>query len=603
MRSFLPIKGPGGRFLTPREKVALLVLGITLVLCLLTLFAGDRAYAGEAGNPVSSLVAMICKAVGGGILAMYGIVLVWSGLIYFKGEKVADVAPLGGRMFAAACVALGVSGALGIAQLQSAGSLGHTIGAALNNTMGPSAGFPLLLVLMMLGVHLASQGAWTAIREPALAGDAATRAPTGSLSGGFGLDLPPPESRFQNGPALPDDGDPTADERTFAVTQAMEEIERQQGVRIVDVESNRPSIGEDVEDAPAPAAGTEEAEVQAGLAEVSEILSVADMPAALPAPSYAKDEYDDGTIDVTPTEVIPSKWVPRAETATDAAGTTEDATKDATEGARASSHEEDEEEVEELISAHPLRAVPAEPAAEAQDSEDDEDHEEDEEEEYVDSAEDAEEDDDEEAEEEEDDDVEDDDVEEDEEYEEEGEDGDEEEEDEEYEDEDDDELEEEADEDELDELDEDGDEEDEEEDEEEEEEDDDEEFEDDEVDDQADEDEEEELDDEDEADEEALDEEQAARPVQAELWAFEDRTDDDQAAATQQDKGGRIHVEPERPAYAAAQADGAGADDSDDPYASGGLLRRLQQAPRTMLPPEEEDRSYTSFDWRGRPLE
>ena len=39
MRKFLPIKGPGGRYLTPNEKVALLILGLTLVLCVLTLLS------------------------------------------------------------------------------------------------------------------------------------------------------------------------------------------------------------------------------------------------------------------------------------------------------------------------------------------------------------------------------------------------------------------------------------------------------------------------------------------------------------------------------------------------------------------------------------
>ena len=35
---------------------------------------------------------------------------------------------------------------------------------------------------------------------------------------------------------LPDDGDPTREDRSFAVTQAMEEIERSQGVTIVEIE-------------------------------------------------------------------------------------------------------------------------------------------------------------------------------------------------------------------------------------------------------------------------------------------------------------------------------------------------------------------------------
>jgi hypothetical protein len=74
---------------------------------------------------------------------------------------------------------------------------------------------------------------------------------------------------------LPEDGDPSPDERTLAVTQAMEEIERSRGVTIVDVESDadvRSTIGEQVEAAPAPEPGTEEGQIQQGLREVSEVL-------------------------------------------------------------------------------------------------------------------------------------------------------------------------------------------------------------------------------------------------------------------------------------------------------------------------------------------
>ena len=74
MRMFLPIKGPGGRALTPRETVALVVLGLTLVLCLLTLLAGESAYlGGVARNPVFWLVEGLSRALGGGIVALYGI--------------------------------------------------------------------------------------------------------------------------------------------------------------------------------------------------------------------------------------------------------------------------------------------------------------------------------------------------------------------------------------------------------------------------------------------------------------------------------------------------------------------------------------------------
>ena len=111
MRMFLPIKGPGGRYLTTREKIALLILGLTLVLCALTLLAGDGAYVIDGNrNPVSGFVAFLCRTFGGGIVALYALVLVWSGLIYFKGERAVDMRPLAGRMFAALCVTLGISG-------------------------------------------------------------------------------------------------------------------------------------------------------------------------------------------------------------------------------------------------------------------------------------------------------------------------------------------------------------------------------------------------------------------------------------------------------------------------------------------------------------
>ncbi|MHC4341688.1 MAG: hypothetical protein ACYSX0_15935 [Planctomycetota bacterium] len=273
MRMFLPIKGPGGRALTPREKVALLTLGITLVLCLLTLLAGESAYGPEpARNPVFALVGALCRALGGGIVALYGLILVWSGLIYFKGENIADVSPLPGRLLAAIGVAIGISGALGIAQLDSAGSLGSFVGGALENTLGGAIGVPILLLIMLLGFHLAGQGAWSALREPttvmALAGPGLVGA-----SGAAGYAQA--QGRGSSEPPLPDDGDPSPAERSNAVTRAMEEIERYPGVTIVDVEPGalqRASIGEEVETAPDPEPETEEAEVQRGLAAVDEAL-------------------------------------------------------------------------------------------------------------------------------------------------------------------------------------------------------------------------------------------------------------------------------------------------------------------------------------------
>ena len=303
MRMFLPIKGPGGRYLTPNEKIALLILGLTLVLGVLTLLAGEAAYLDDgAQNPVFGFVAVLCRSIGGGVIALYALVLVWSGLIYFKGERVADVAPLGGRMFAALAVTVGVSGALGIAHMESAGQLGTLVGSALGRSLGGAVGFPVLLMLMLLGFHLAGQGAWTALREPVAVAAAAGAAASPHAAFGYGLD-DPAERRFAQESPMPDDGDPTADERSLAVKQAMEEIERSQGVTIVDVEPEaeaRPSIGEDVDAAPAPAHETEEAEVQDGLR------SVADLLRAPPATSDTDDSDGDdahGLVPVPPTEI------------------------------------------------------------------------------------------------------------------------------------------------------------------------------------------------------------------------------------------------------------------------------------------------------------
>ncbi len=269
MRMFLPIKGPGGRYLTPREKAALLILGVTLVLCILTVLHGEKSYAGDGSrNPIFALVSLLCRKFGAGIVALYALVLVWSGLIYFKGEKIANVTPLTGRVFAAVAVTVGVSGVLGIAQLQTAGGLGHLVGGALHRTFGGGVGFPMLLALMLLGLHLAGQGAWAAMREPMPA-----VARTGP--GGLALD---PASRRVSGIPFVDDGDPTADERTLAVQQAMEEIERSQGVTIVEVDE-RPSIGEEVDAAPPPPPASEESEVREGLAAVADALELADPPA------------------------------------------------------------------------------------------------------------------------------------------------------------------------------------------------------------------------------------------------------------------------------------------------------------------------------------
>jgi hypothetical protein len=318
---FLPIKGPGGRYLTPREKVALLILGITLVLSVLTILQGEHAYlSDQSRNPVFGLVSLLCRKFGGGIIALYALVLVWSGLIYFKGEKIARVTPLSGRVFAALAVTVGVSGALGIAKLETAGGLGSVVGGALGRTFGGGVGFPMLLALMLLGLHLAGQGAWAAMREPMPAG----ARPAG---GGFGLDAP---GRRVSGMTFVDDGDPTADERTLAVTQAMEEIERRQGVTIVEVDE-RPSIGEEVADAPPPPPESEESSVREGLAVVEDLLEVADARPAPEAwavetevqeepPGRPEEEYETeehGLVPVPPAESPAAAWqiapAPRAE--------------------------------------------------------------------------------------------------------------------------------------------------------------------------------------------------------------------------------------------------------------------------------------------------
>jgi X-linked retinitis pigmentosa GTPase regulator len=578
MRMFLPIKGPGGRYLTPREKVALLILGVTLILCALTLLAGDGAYTADGTrNPVSAFVAFLCRTFGGGIIALYALVLVWSGLIYFKGERVVDMRPLSGRLFAALCVTLGISGVLGIAHLETAGSLGLTVGAAIGNTFGATLGFPILIVLMLLGVHLAGQGAWSAMREPVRA--TATTAAPGGL--GFGL-KDAPQGRFAH-PPLPDDGDPSADERTLAITKAMEEIERSKGVTIVDVQptededeyedeeefDDRPSIGEEVDEVADIDDDTEESDVRRGVAAVEQAL------AGGTATEHIADDED----------------------------VEEEAAAD------------DEEEADYGSDRHGFVPVPPEVAAAPEDDEcveavfvgdreeEDEGDEEDEiayadasdeeEAEYDDEYEEG--DDDEEALADEVDDVE---TYEDEDEEEESEaDDDETAYDEEYEDEDDGE----ADDDETAY---------------------DEEYEDEEAeaDEEYDEDEDEGYEDEiAEADDEVEDEAESADDDEGEDEEEEDESGGewvqaefgDEPAADAEPEGESDEDESYE-SVVAGQADGAGAEDDapeedeedeDDPYAQGGLLRRLKHGAAAGEGPDDEDRPYTAFDWRGRPLE
>jgi hypothetical protein len=322
MRMFLPIKGPGGRYLTPREKIALLILGLTLVLCILTILHGEHAYLkDQSHNPIFGIVSLLCRGLGAGIIAFYALVLVWSGLIYFKGEKIARVTPLTGRLFAAVAVTVGVSGALGIANLQTAGGLGSIVGGALGRTFGGGVGFPMLLALMLLGLHLAGQGAWAAMREPM---PVAARM---GMAGGAALDAP---GRRVGGIGFVDDGDPTSDERTLAVTQAMEEIERRQGVTIIEVDE-RPSIGEEVEEAPPPPAESEEFEVREGLAAVEDALEVAD-PTPVPEawavetevqeepPAVEEEEYETSEHGLVPVPAAEASSAPLVEEEGVAAG-------------------------------------------------------------------------------------------------------------------------------------------------------------------------------------------------------------------------------------------------------------------------------------------
>jgi len=289
MRTFLPIKGPGGRMLTPREKAALFVLAVTLVVSLLTLLLGASAFVpSPSRNPVLAAVSVPSRVVGGGAIAFYALVIVWSALVYWKGERAANLGSLSGRVFAGFCAAMGISGALGVARFDAAGDLGTLVGSAVHDTLGPPVGFGLLLLLVLLGLSLAAQGYWTALRgSAAAAGDAPYRpyrlVRDESLWGSV--------ARRRSGDApLPGDGDPTPEDRTLAVTQAMEEIERSQGVTILEVdlrcdpparedveapeEEGPRSIGEEVAEAPPPPAGSEEAEVRRGLEQVQATLDL-----------------------------------------------------------------------------------------------------------------------------------------------------------------------------------------------------------------------------------------------------------------------------------------------------------------------------------------
>jgi len=329
MRMLLPIKGPGGRALTPREKAALLVLGFTLVVCVLTLLAGRRAFEpGEAQNPVLAMVSIPSRLLGGGIVALYGLVLVWSALVYFKGERVARIAPVGGRLVAALAMTVGISGALGLAQAATAGNLGTMVGSALGNVLGGVVGIPILLVMVLIGLSLAAQGSWAAMQQPTPRPAAPGAAPPpftafkGFAPSGTGFVATPSSRRVAETP-LPDDGDPSSEARTLAITQGIEEIEQQKGVTILDVEKAKAapepilpstptdatpetthevppepraelrSVGDEVAEAPPPAPGTEEATIQESLLRITESIEPAGSryaavpPAATPEPAEA----------------------------------------------------------------------------------------------------------------------------------------------------------------------------------------------------------------------------------------------------------------------------------------------------------------------------
>ncbi|MCZ6571995.1 MAG: hypothetical protein O7C98_02390 [Planctomycetota bacterium] len=264
MRMFLPIKGPDGRYLTRRETVALLVLGCTLILCVLTLMAGERAYAGiGAQNPILAFVSLPSRLLGGGIVALYGVVLLWSALVYLRGEWTLEGKPLSGRLVAALCVCIAMSGVLAVAGLsESAGSLGRLVGESLANTLGGAAGIVLLLAMTLVGLNLAAGGAWAAASAPArVVASPYPGTPTAPTSAGVDwLGTPAATKRGAGTPPLPDDGDPTREDRSFAVLQAMEEIERSKGVTIIEID---PEAQEALAHEVAAATGTGETEDEA----------------------------------------------------------------------------------------------------------------------------------------------------------------------------------------------------------------------------------------------------------------------------------------------------------------------------------------------------
>ena len=158
-----------------------------------------------------------------------------------------------------------------------------------------------------MGLNLAAGGAWTAARSragvletpyPGTPTAPSMPAPgMGSSAGYDWLGSPAATERGVGEPPLPDDGDPTREDRSFAVTQAMEEIERSQGVTIVEIE---PEVQEALAREVAATTRVEETEGEAGAVEEAaegedevEEASAADTGDAEEAPPDESDGPDE----------------------------------------------------------------------------------------------------------------------------------------------------------------------------------------------------------------------------------------------------------------------------------------------------------------------
>jgi hypothetical protein len=308
----------------------------------------------------------------------------------------------------------------------------------------------------------------------------------------------------------------------------MEEIERSQGVTIVDMQSEdetedetdsdtepgedvdtaeRPSIGEEVEATPEPLPDTEEAQVQRGLADVASVLD-GNLPSSDLAEEADRDDGDEE--DAYESESHGFVPVPTGETAPPHDDGCVEAVFEGHEDEDEDAYEEEEEDEEDVREGEYLEAD--------EDEEDDEDEAEDEAEdedgEYLEADED--------------------------EYEDEGE-------------------EEPADDEEVDELDE-G------------------EYL------EADEETEEEPEEEEDEEEDEEEEEEFGFAVVEDEVEVEDEEEDEEEDDVEEDE-------------AEEELEAVGG----DPYAQGGLIRQTRELHGA--PKEDEERPYTAFDWRGRPLE